>query len=77
MLKKCKYCNREFFGKTHYCSDICEVKDHTPKIIINKKEMIVPENIGLVEKATEETKKPGLINLENQQILSKESKQIL
>jgi len=77
MLKKCKYCNREFFGKTYYCSDICEVKDHTPKIIINKKEIIVPENIVLVEKVTEEAKVTSPVNPENQQILSKESKQIL
>jgi len=40
MLRKCKYCNKEFFGKEYFCSDLCEIKSHTPQDTRLKRDII-------------------------------------
>ena len=43
MFRKCKYCNREFFGKEYFCSELCEIKNYASEIRIYEKHTITPE----------------------------------
>ena len=55
MLRKCKYCKKEFFGKGYFCSDVCEIKDHA-SVLVNEIEIVVPETkeeIDQVEETSE------------------------
>ncbi len=40
MFKKCRYCNAYFKGEGHFCSDMCEIKNHAPEVIRLVKETI-------------------------------------
>jgi len=66
MFKKCKHCNADFKGEGYFCSDVCEIKNHTPKIMEPEKDIITPE-------PKKEVPKPPTLITENMELPQVES----